>query len=150
MSNYYGTARSNYVKVKDMEGLKTSIEPWDISMHSTAADPNTVCFLDTHPDGGGWPNWLMFYKAGLDEDGNECEVEDDVEFDVQKIIMPFLQPGEVLVMMEAGAEKYRYVSGHASAHHTDGRSTWLNLSSIYAQAAKEFGVDKAMITQAIY
>lgn len=87
---------------------------------------------------GGWPT------SGYDNDANE------VDFDFIKQVCPFMESDQVLVAMEAGHEKLRYVTGYAWAYHSDGRQFGLSLDDIYTKAAAEFGVPRNTITEASY
>ncbi len=49
MGNWCGSARSNYVKVKDIEGLKESLEPFDIVINEDGGKHWLHCMTD---DGG--------------------------------------------------------------------------------------------------
>ena len=94
-----------------------------------------VVFLGVDPDSGSFPSWAQ------DEEGN------DLEFDWETCVMPFVAEGEVLVTMEAGAEKLRYIVGVAAAFvrvGTEVMSTALSLNDIYAQAVDEFGAAVAL------
>ena len=129
MAIWYGTARSNYVKIKDEEGLLASIEPWSLNywrnsdgMYAFGGDDDSGCF----------PSYNM----------------DDEEFDPKVNICPFMEDGQVLIFMEVGAEKMRYVTGWASAWHSNGESVYINLLDIYDKAAEAW--PDATITQAEY
>ena len=139
MADWYGTARSNYVKIKDMDGLKAAIEPFPISI-SKGDDENEgkVCFLSDDGDSGGWPG------HAYDEDDNE------IEFDPAVQICPFMEDDQVLVMMESGAEKLRYITGNAMAFNAKGDSVRVNLNDIYKKAAETFGASADDITAAEY
>lgn len=140
MANWYGTARSNHVKIKDMAGLKTALEPFEIHIHTAIAGAHKgmICFWSEDGDSGAWPGSI------LDED------EAEVEFDPAVHICPFMEDDQILVMMEAGAEKLRYITGWATAYTADGRDTTISLGRIYQQAADEFGVPRESITPAEY
>ena len=122
MANYYGAARSNYVRVKDEVGLRLALAGFDIDIAPMGDTPTTVCFLSRGD--GGWPSTAYV------EDG------DEIEFDPSVQILPYLEPDQVLIMMESGSEKLRYLVGAASAYHTDGRQLHMRLSDIYENAAK--------------
>lgn len=154
MANWSGTARSNYVTVADMEGLRKALTPFgSIGIYPKAdraalKDGETVCLV-AEDDDGGWPSFA--YEEGLDEAGEPTEIE--VEFSFAERVVPFLVPGEILVVKEVGAEKHRYVSGYAAAFHWDGkeaRQVSLGLNDIYNLAAEEFGVGIDTITRASY
>lgn len=137
MANYQGVARTNYVHVSDIEGLRESLERWEVSMHFDTE--GRVCLIaDT--DGAGWP-WLT-----VDEG-------DDLEMDPAVHIMPFVKEEEVLILMEAGHENARYVNGYAQAYMRKGekvRFCGIGLNDIYSRAAKDFGVDQRRITPCEY
>lgn len=138
MANWYGAARSNYVTISDMEGLKAAISPFELEIAESSHgsyDPVKFCLLAGEE---GWPIWSP--------DGG-------IEFDFKTHVMPFVIEGEVLVIMEAGAEKKRYVTGYAGAYVRHGdtvRATFLSLNDIYAQAATAFGIGQDKITFAEY
>lgn len=138
MANYFGRARTNYVTVQDIAGLKKALEPWPISVEEK---DGKVVLLDDDPDGSGWPTW------GFGTDG------EDLELDVADVIMPFVAEGEVLVLEETGHEKMRYLTGYACAWIRRGEAVDevnLNLSMIYQMAADKFGVPVTDITEATY
>jgi hypothetical protein len=135
MANYYGVARTNYFKVKDLDGLKKALEPFSLKL---CGKEGFVALLDDHGDGGGWPNFA------LTEDG------EDIEFDATVHICPFMEDDQVLVIMEAGHEKYRYVNGWAEAYNAKGERVGITLDDIYAKAAEAFGVPVQSISRATY
>lgn len=134
MSQWYGTARSNYVRIKDMAALKEAIKDINITIET---DPEgRVAFFGNDSDSGGWPT---------------VEIDDGYEpFDPAVSICPHMQEGEVLVCMQAGAEKQRYVTGHALAYSHLGQVCGVNLDDIYQKAADQFKVRVLDITAAEY
>lgn len=140
MANYQATARSNYVKIKDMEGLKKALKPFDIAIWE---QDGMVGFGQSEMSDGGWPGWCLISVA-------DDEPEEEIEFDPAIQICPFMEEGQVLVMMESGHEKLRYVQGHAQAFNTKGGYVQLILRDIYQMAADKFGVPLATITHAEY
>ena len=74
----------------------------------------------------------------------------DWSVDMSRAISCYLQPGQVAVLMETGAEKSRYVIGAACAVDSSGDEVFLTLNDIYATAAKKFGVSRDSITRAEY
>jgi hypothetical protein len=131
MSNWYGAARSNYVAIKDMEGLKKSLDPFPISIIPRESD-GKICLLSDDIDNGGWPTCA----CGTDASGEDMEIL----FNPPELICPFMKNGEILIIMEAGAEKLRYISGTAVAFKHTGESVSIFLDDIYQKAANEFGV----------
>ena len=147
MANWYGTARTNYVRVADEEGLKKSIAPF--GMETSRDSEGRIAFFGNDPDSGDFPS--MAYQ----EPGEGETEETEVEFDWADRVVGFLVPGEVLVVQTVGAEKLRYVTGYAQAYQLslDGQEVHdvdLNIDLIYELAAKKFGVDQQSITIASF
>lgn len=137
MANFTGTGRTNYVEVEDKAGLEAALENWDVEI--VHDDKGRIAILGDSE--GLMPSW------GEDEEG------DDVEFDIETLVMPFVKEGEVLVVMEAGSERARYVSGFANAYVRKGDkvlSTAISLGDIYEKAAETFSVEEAAISRAEY
>lgn len=132
MADWYGTSRSNYFKVRDVEAFKTwasdlELEVWNNGegLMAIAGDAE-----------GRWPceRW--------DEDRQE-----HMAFDFGAELQGHLTEGEVAILMTTGAEKLRYLTGHAVALHADGRRLVIDLDSIYAKVRAKFGMEP---TRAIY
>lgn len=128
MSNWYGACRTNYVQVKDIQAVKDAFQPFPIEIHESADGLITLLSNDEY---GGWPS------STEDADGNETP------FDFE-LIVPFLEHGQVLIVMCAGAEKLRYITGDAHAYAWDGRHAKVSLDDIYDLAEKKFGVSVSM------
>lgn len=141
MANWYGTARSNYVRFNDLDALKNSLAPFG-SISISEGKPNRYCLLVTDPsDDGGWPS------CAYDENDNE------VIFDPIKHICPFLHKDDILIMMQAGAEKLRYITGYATAYDHEGKHISIVLDDIYTIAKKKWnrpGKKPKNITTATY
>lgn len=135
MSNWYGAARSNYVRIKDMDALKAAID--GISITTQIDDDGRVAFFGDDNDSGGWP-------MIEDEDGNVEPI------DWSAVVCPHLVEGEILVIMEVGFERLRYLTGEALAYNHEGRVHQVNLNQIYTQAAKAFNVPVGSISEAKY
>lgn len=134
MSQWSGVARSNYVKIKDMAALKAAIENIDITTEED--DEGRIAFFGADSDSGGWPS---------------VEVDDEyAPFNPAVVICPHMEEGEVLVFMEVGFERQKYVTGVASAYDHTGRVVQVNLNDIYTKAAKVFRVPKSFVTVAEY
>lgn len=132
MANYYGGARTNYVRVSDMDGLVEFLEDWPIKIDNR---DGKVAFFSIDEDSGGWPSWR------LNDEG------EDIEFDFGELMM-FVEPGEVLVLMETGAEKLRYLVGYAAAYIRTGgevKHCSVNIDEIYKRASEKFDVDVSKI-----
>lgn len=128
MSSWYGTARSNYFKVKDAEAFREwakrlpDLGVWD-------KGDGVFGVYGDDCDSGGWPSYI-----------ENDEGENDEDFDLLAALAEHLLPGEVAVLMEAGAEKMRYVTGYAQAVDHTGKVVQVGLSDIYDKAKSAFGV----------
>lgn len=135
MANWSGTARSNYVKAVDVDALRIEMEPWSISVHAgSGQNKGKVCLLCETED-GGWPS-----SREVDE-----ETEEDVEFDFASHVMSHVAEGEVLIVMEAGAEKSLYVTGWSGAFVRTGddvKAIYVNIDKIYGLVESELGVSE--------
>ena len=128
MANFNGTARSNYFKVKDEDAFDEWVNRMPNLVHIESNGLHGVYSDD--PDTGCFPT------NGYDE-----ETDEDVEYGIGAGIKEHLADGEVCVLMEAGAEKVRYISGWAVAFdNTDKPSTRVSLNDIYDLAKAAFGV----------
>lgn len=130
MANFYGTARSNYVKLKPTT-IPTLEEMFDITS-VTRSDGLTAILSE---DVGGTPS---FY---VEEEGDEQLlkdlgiVNDSIEdLNILDVIHLCLEPDpdNVFVWMEVGAEKARYLVGNAIAiDHTGQVLKQVDLNQIY-------------------
>jgi len=133
MANWYGVSRSYYVKVARKVGLLESLACFKTAIRVVEDAKKGTAFVCDD----GWPE-------AADVDG---EV---VEFDPAVHIVPFLDKGEVLVMLQVGNEKCRYLTGFAEAYDTKGNCVTLSLSKIYEMAASAFGVPQKSFSRAEY
>ena len=136
MANYYGQTRTNYFLVKDAEAFKAEMANYEVNVIEQNIGGET-CYgiLDTDPDGGGL-QWSQFNE--------ETEDYDDLVW--EDIIGKHLRDGEVCVLVETGAEKYRYLNGWAIAFNNKGETRRVDTTDIY-ELAKEIGTG---ITRAEY
>lgn len=125
MANYYGTARTSYVKIKNIEAFKEAMSPYPVEI---IEQDGKYGLLDTHPDGGGWC-WTRW------EDG---DYEDDDPVD---LIAPHMEDDQVMIMVETGHEKYRYVTAYAVVFNAKGDCKTIHLSDAAHELAKSFGGD---------
>lgn len=131
MANPYAAARTNYVKFDDFEALKSALSPFPLEV----VEKNSKHALLVR-DYEGWPGF------GIDEEDVEHE------FSFEEHVCPHLAEGEVLVAMEAGHEKLRYVWGRATAYIKSGDAVSVSLDDIYDLAKAKFGIES--ITEASY
>lgn len=137
MANYYGSARSNYFKVKDEAAFLAALEDVpDIEIHGV--NEKGFCILVNGGDYGGWPT------MGWDD-----EEEDDFEIDLPVLVSEHLLDDEVAIFMESGAEKLRYIVGYAEAINNKGERKTISLMDIY-DIAKGMTSKPENVTQAEY
>jgi len=67
----------------------------------------------------GWPSY----------DVEDCEIDFAAE------LAEHLDPRDVAILFEVGANRHRYIIGQATAIHADGRSVSINIRDIYGAAA---------------
>lgn len=134
MANYYGTGRSNYVRVKDEEAFRRAAERLDCEV--VTDQEGRFAILDDNPDGGGF---------SFIEYPDEPDAE-PVEHVVEELLGPLLADGEVMVLMEAGHEKHRYVTGWAMAFNNRQEVRRVDLDDIY-ELARQLGTS---VTSASY
>lgn len=133
MANYYGSARSNYFKVKDPDAFKA----WAQSLSCVGVwngENGSFGIYSDCPDSGCWPStkWVD---------------DEPVDIDLEAELAEHLQEGEVAILMQCGAEKLRYVSGYAIAVNHLGETVSVCLAEIYKLAKAKFGTEP---TQAEY
>jgi len=128
MANYTATTRSNYFRVKDAKAFTAwchhrAIEFWIEMRPESPADDFYAISADTG-DCCGWPT----YDPAADD-----------EFDFAGELAEHLDPRDVAILFEVGAEKLRYLIGVAKAVHPDGRTISVSLYDIYDRAREAFG-----------
>lgn len=137
MANYYGIGRTNYFAVKDAELFKDEMANYPVEVVTREGEDGTTLYglLDANADGGGW-EWS--YVAELEGEDGEV-IETDLEIDWAEVFARHLVDGWVAILMETGAEKYRYVSGYALAVNSKGESHEINLSRDIWKLAETLG-----------
>jgi len=139
MANYYATARSNYVRLKDPDAVRQLLadRAGEVTLCESHLASGCFAFLVSGmSDSGCWPG---IYP--VDPDG-QVDYDSEPE-DFADVIAPHLADGEVLILMEAGAEKLRYIGGWARAVRVNrGRIQNLNISldDIYALVERRWKV----------
>ena len=130
MANWYGTSRSNYFKVKDIDEFIAAMERVHVRWNRKDPDQLTTFMVYTDDNDGDWPSTIYGQGDGEDE---------DIWF--PEYVSQFLVDGEVAIFMTAGAEKVRYVSGVATAIDNTGKYVEVSLNDIYPKAKAFFGVE---------
>ena len=133
MANYYASARTSYAKMRDDEDFlswaETSPDSEIITQESEEHGTLYGFLFGTLGDSGGIPNWRY--------------VDDqDYDLDFHMEIQPHLATGWSITIMEAGAEKLRYISGHAAVVTPTSVKT-VNLCSWVDEALKRLGNPKS-------
>ena len=141
MANYSATSRSSYFRVKS----RAAFDEW----LSTVAY-NDLTVLETDDP----------LRVGLNATNGDCagfsiefEDEDGESRNLLEELAKHLADGEVAVLMEAGAEKCRYVAGFAVAVMADPKADGgfktleVNLNDIYGLVRTNWGVEPG---QAVY
>lgn len=139
MANWIGFARTNYFHVTDIDALTKSLSGFELTPTVSVVDKSLFCIL-CESDDGGWPAW------------GEVDGE-DLDFSFQEIVMPFVAEGEVLVVMECGAERLKYLTGFAAAYVRRGDSVkelTIELSDIYRMVSEKFGVKLSAVSLCAY
>lgn len=130
MADWYGTCRSNYFRVKDRNTFAAMVANFEVDLIED--EDGRVGFISND------------YYGSIPVTFSE----EDEQVSILDLIAPHLAENEVCVVMEAGAEKARYITGLAIAIAWTGETTTIDLSDIYNQAQEAFGGD-AKITQAV-
>lgn len=129
MANWVGTSRSNYFRVKDEDAFLKFADATGAEVF--IGDQNRYAVAAT--DDGFWP--ASIYKQY--EDGTD----EYVDIDFVSELAPHLADGEVAVLMTAGAEKLRYVTGYAIAIKNDGSRMSVDINNIYDMVRQTWGID---------
>lgn len=138
MANWYGTSRTNYVKVISLEAAEAFAKTRTLEVDPHPTEVNFVMFTSTD-ESGGFNHWQYDPVA---EEITDCWSWEEVA--------EILVEGQVLIVMEIGAEKLRYLTGSAIAVTWDGRTAYMTLENIYQKAAEEFGVPSRSIAHCSY
>ncbi|HEX2842166.1 hypothetical protein [Hyphomicrobium sp.] len=134
--NYVLLARSNYFRVRDPKRFERwcsyfGIEYWT---GKEIPDSEDLAYAIAADNGEGWPS---------------SHPETGHEFNFDEELAKHLDPRDIALLYQVGNEGLRYISGHASAIHADGRAVHVGLHTIQDLARKEFGED-VVITDACY
>ncbi|MFZ5497280.1 MAG: hypothetical protein ACOZE5_18310 [Verrucomicrobiota bacterium] len=128
MANFYCTARTNYFAVKNEKKFLAWVAQREITaVRSQEQSSQFALFPGESDDGGAFPNY-------------DCETDDEIDFVAE--LAGHLRKGSVAVIVEAGAEKLRYISAHATAVAADGRRVDMDLNEIYTRAVETLGAKK--------
>lgn len=122
MANYYGVARTNYFRVKDEAAFRAWAANYPVEIQN--ADDGFCLLPDDSGDGSTFPN---------------AHPETGDEIDFFKELSAHLTEDSIVVHMESGHEKLRYIIGIAEAYNHKGECVQISLTHIYDLAEKKFG-----------
>jgi len=133
MATWYGTSRSNYVKLVDPEKSVAALtDVFDIEIHQDISN-GLFTFFSTDFSGGTPSVWVDDGDDDITEFCNKYAPGNEYP-DLLDVIHHFLSPEKdnVFVWVSAGAEKSRYITGDAIAiDHTGSVLNRISLSEIY-------------------
>jgi hypothetical protein len=112
MANWYGSGRSNYVRIKDREAFLR----WADSLPDVEVVDKDDTFALLATGEGCWPSFRG---------------DDKEELDLATEIAAHLAEGEVFIFQEVGAEKLRYLTGWAKAVNSSGETLEVSIDDIY-------------------
>lgn len=137
MANYYGVGRTNYFAVKDGEAFKADMAalPVEVITREDENGETLYGFMDANPDGAGL-DWSRFIEL---EDENGEPFHTDIDIDWTGLLASHLKDGWVAIIMETGAEKYRYMMGYAIAVNSKGETREVNLDREIMRLSEELG-----------
>jgi hypothetical protein len=125
--DYYGTARTNYFKVKNAQAFKDAVDKIPgISYEISRVDNVALFGLFSMNDYG----WVESY---YDDDG-----ETEIEIDWEAFFKKHLHGDSVAIMLDVGNEGRRYLNGYAFAWNAKGDTKVVSLNNIY-ELAEELG-----------
>jgi hypothetical protein len=129
MADWYGCARSNYFRVKDVPKFVEFCERWSIApIYQKDDGKNPVGFLCEEDGNGSLPTGFT--------DTVDGKVVELTFGDFLDELSQHLAYGSVAIMMECGAEKLRYITGQAVAINSRGQTREVSLNDIYKKARK--------------
>jgi len=143
MANYYGSGRSNYVAVTDLEKVKKLASLYGCEVSESSDDPSLICLL-SNTEEGDTRSWVFVSDEEIPiikEVFPKLKVSDEDNFelpDFMKSMSKYLKNGHVFIWMSCGQEKLRYLNGYACAINNKGRRKQISIYDIY-KLAKPLG-----------
>lgn len=130
MANYEAYARTNYFKVADMEGLRKATQDWPVSLEPHSKNKDFYCFIANEE----WPDETV-----------DFETDEIIQCNVERDILPFLEPEQIFIITEIGHEKMRYLHGGASAFNTSTKEyIHISTNEIYELAKLKWGIEPTL------
>jgi len=131
MSDYYGTGRSNYFIVKDLEAFKVWTESLDLEVIECDENGESHVGFIVTSDHGSYPTYRFNeIQAGLDGEGEEFEEEIDFFFELST----HLKDEEVAIFITSGALNSSLIGGQSIAVNSKNERTCVFLDDIYEKA----------------
>jgi hypothetical protein len=127
MADWYGSSRTNYIKFKDLDGLKKALEPFPVTFVAGIGERAGTYYLTSLDETGS------LYRSYQDEN------DEQIFFDFAEHVCPYMEDDQILVVIEVGAERLRYLTGDAAAYNAAGEFVVINLNHIYDRAKEVFG-----------
>lgn len=135
MANWYGTSRSNYFKVKDGDVFRAAMS----MVGGLYVEYDEARGFMVHGDDDGyWPNSRLIPDPECPDD-DSAWLDEDIW--VPEIIAEHLTDDSIAVFQTVGAEKLRYLTGHATAINSKGEYIEVSIEDIYGLATGKFGID---------
>jgi hypothetical protein len=134
MASWIGSARTNYFLVKDVEAFKA----WAKAASLVVFEEDSRFGVYSEDEYGGWPQ-IVF-----DDDTTDAHRDFDITYELAQHVAE----GEIVVCLEAGAEKRRYITGAAIAFKVTANGAdkiSLTLDDIYGLAAKRWGEEPSKV-----
>jgi hypothetical protein len=130
MANWYGSARSNYFRVKDRDAFIKWVQTLP---EVKFVEKDRAFALLSREEYRGWP--LFRPCEELDHD------EQFKELDWVAELAKHLAEGEVCVLQEIGAEKLRYLTGEAVAINSAGATLRVSIDDIYELVHERWNIE---------
>ena len=132
MGTYIAECRSNYVRAKNPKRLKDVLGEYELQIIED--DDERIGFISQYQEG---------VPRHIDNDGEYSDMYIDDDPRIPKL----MAEGEVLVIIEIGQDKMRYLRGYAVAVNWDGRVCHSSLEDIYSMAGANFGTKPATLAE---
>lgn len=134
--NYELQSRTNFFRVRDAKRFERWCRFFGLRFwkEQKIAGCDDLFYAIGKDDGEGWPTT----HPGSDQD-----------IDFESELRQHLDPRDIAVSIQTGAEGLRFVDGYAVALHADGRTVQVQLYDIYEKAQMVFG-PRVTITEAVY
>lgn len=123
MANSYCASRANFFRVKDAAKFTAWAKQRGVTVHRRHGDTEYFTMVPDDSENGAFPDY---------------DPEADEEIDFAAELAAHLHEDSVAAILETGAEKLRYLHGHAIAINAQGERIEISLDDIYALAGRRF------------